>query len=83
MKRQKQNRYNIKYENTCVIMSEGSQKKMTGTVIHFVPEIKLDVDIQGTNSRLNMKYNGKSYVQNVGGMTLMSNGPNYTEIDNG
>jgi len=78
MKKQKRNLYNIKYDNTCVVVSESTQRKVKGIVINFIPEKKLDVDIGSV--RVNFKFNGTHYVSVVGeGMVFVTDGPTYTE----
>ena len=80
--RKQKNRYNVRYENTCTVMSESTQRKVKGTVINFIPEKKLDVDV--ANVRVNFSYNGSHYVSIVGqGMVFVTEGPSFTENDNG
>jgi len=63
-----------KYADTCVVMSSNTKRKVTGKIIRFVFEKKLDVDIQG-GIRLNMHYNGQFYEGRTAGMDFESIGP--------
>jgi hypothetical protein len=63
------------YEDTCSVVSVSNRKPVTGRVVNFIPEKKLDVDI-GSQIRLNMHYNGQFYEAKLGGMNFESHGPN-------